>query len=43
MFEDIFKRRSLISESQRRKPVDGYEVFHASKSYKVDTSITIFS
>lgn len=30
MFEEIFQRRCVIVETQRRYPVDAYEVYHAS-------------
>ncbi len=29
MFEEIFQRRSVIAETQRRNPIDAYEVYHA--------------
>jgi len=38
MFEEIFKRRSVITEAQRENPVDAYEVFHAVRyKYKKDS------
>ena len=31
MFEEIYEKRNLKSETMRRMPVDEHEVYHASK------------
>jgi len=30
MIEEIFQRRCVVMETQRRLPVDAYEIYHAS-------------
>lgn len=42
MFEEIFQRRNVIVETQRKNPVDAHEIFHASMIIQIDHRFNLF-